>query len=76
MGIVSFLTRPLRDELANLRAQIRAYGEGSIETTSAIGSELRNLSQQLDERLPELERRIEALEAGARSERQGESAER
>jgi hypothetical protein len=63
VSALRYLTRPLINELSNLRAQMRAYAEGSIETTSAIGSQLRKISQQLDEQLPALERRIAALEA-------------
>jgi hypothetical protein len=56
------LALPFNRELAKLRSQIRAYGEGSIEATSMVGAELRNVSRVLDEELPAIRRRIEALE--------------
>jgi hypothetical protein len=56
------LALPFNRELAKLRGQIRAYGEGSIEATSTVGTELRSISATLEEELPELRKRIEAIE--------------
>ena len=53
---------PFNRELSKLRSQIRAYGEGSIEATTLVGAELQSISRALEEELPRLRERIEALE--------------
>jgi hypothetical protein len=56
------LALPFNRELSKLRSEIRAYGEGSLEATTMVGSELRSISRALEEELPLLQERIEALE--------------
>ena len=56
------LALPFNRELSKLRSEIRAFGEGSIEATTMVGAELRSISGKLEEELPRLRARIEALE--------------
>jgi transposase len=56
------LALPFNRELSKLRSEIRAYGEGSLEATTMVGSELRSIARALDEELPLMQARIEALE--------------
>jgi hypothetical protein len=56
------LALPFNRELSKLRSEIRAYGEGSLEATTMVGSELRSISRALEEELPLLQERIDALE--------------